>query len=90
MPIYEFTKSELCDLYEYQNNRKGGFVHRFSVATFTDNKANFDHHRNFLDVLTICAFSLFTLRDTCSENVHSGPEHGLPLHPPLNSSHIGG
>ena len=90
MPIYEFTKSELCDLYEYQNGRKGAFVHRFSVAAFTDNKAKFDHHHNSVNVLIIRTFSLFSLRQTCSENVHSSPEHALALHPPLNFSHIGG
>jgi hypothetical protein len=54
MPIYEFTKSEACDLlyYYYPHQKKKDCLHQFSVAAYTDNRANFlssnHHHRGFL------------------------------------------
>ena len=89
MPIYELTKSELCDLYEYQHEKElkdRGIMHQFSVSASTDNRAKFIHRRKRL---TIHISALSHIHVICGENVDSGPKHALPLHPPLNFSHIG-
>ena len=80
MPINELTKSELFDLYEYRYEKDGEFVHRFSVAASTDNRAKFLHSSK---CSTVHVSSLFHLHVVCSEDVDSGPKHALTLHPPL-------
>lgn len=89
MPIYEFTKSDLCDLYEYQYGKElkdREFVHRFSISASTDIREKFVHRHK---CLTIHVSALFQFHIICGEDVDSGPEHALTLHPPPNFSYIG-
>lgn len=85
MSIYELTKSDLYDLYDYHYGRKRGFVYRFSVAAFTDNKAKF--YNNWKSLI-MHALMFIQLRIIGSEDINSSPKHALTLHQPPNFDHI--